>query len=248
VAGLHWLREGRTTFGSAPDNDIVLPPGSAPEHVGAFELRDGVVSVEVDAASGATIGGERIERATLRPDTSGSSDILNLPPRLSFNVIERGARIGIRLKDIESEERRAFQGLEWYPVDEQWRKQARFVPYDPPRSLKVPNVLGDVDDQRCPGYVVFEVAGSEVRLEPVAEPDDEEYFFIFRDATSGRGTYGSGRFLYAPAPVSGKMVLDFNKAYSPPCAFTRFATCPLPPASNRLDVAIEAGEKSSAEH
>lgn len=248
VAGLRWLHEGRTTFGAGRDNELVLPRGSAPDRVGAFVLRDGIVSVEFEPASGATVSGEAVAGAELRPDASGEADVVEIPPRLTLHVIQRGERLGIRLKDTQAEARVAFAGLEWYPVDETWRKEARFVPYDPPRTLKVPNVIGDVNDSRCPGYVAFEIDGKEVRLEPVAEPEDDEYFFIFRDATAGHGTYGSGRFLYAAAPVDGKMVLDFNKAYSPPCAFTPFATCPLPPRSNWLDVPITAGEKSSVSH
>jgi uncharacterized protein (DUF1684 family) len=242
VVGLSWLREGPNRFGTAADNDVVLPEGSAAPHAGSFVLSEGAVTVEL-TAPGALVAGQPVERTVLRPDTSETPDVLSLPPRLTLHVIERGGRLGIRVKDSEAPARRHFAGLSWYDVDPAWRIEAQFVAYDPPRSLRVPDVLGDVKESPCPGYARFEIDGKEQRLEPVAEPDADELFFIFRDATSAHGTYGAGRFLYAERPQGGRVILDFNKAYSPPCAFTAFATCPLPPEGNRLGVAIEAGEK-----
>ena len=167
--------------------------------------------------------------------------------RLSLHVIERGGRLGIRLKDRESPLRKAFTGLSWFPIDERYRVVARFVPYDPPKALKVPNVLGNVTPMPSPGRAEFTIDGKAVQLDGVLEePDATELFFIFRDQTSGHETYGAGRFLYADLPKDGKLVLDFNKAYNPPCAFTPYATCPLPPPQNRLPVRIEAGRRSTA--
>ncbi len=183
----------------------------------------------------------------LRADTaSGGPDVLVLGP-LSLQVIERGGRYGIRLKDNASARRREFAGLQWYPVSEAHRVVARFVPHATPKTIPIANVLGQEDQQPSPGYVVFTIGGQEVRLEPILEaPDAKELFFIFKDPTAGRDTYPAGRYLYTDLPKDGAVTLDFNKAYSPPCAFTAYATCPLPPPQNRLPVRIEAGEKKPA--
>jgi uncharacterized protein (DUF1684 family) len=153
------------------------------------------------------------------------------------------------VKDPESAGRRGFQGLQWYPVKDSFRIQARFVPYEPVKKVQVANVLGMVEPLPSPGYALFTVNGREVKLDAVLEePDAKELFFIFKDTTAGKETYPAGRFLYAPMPKDGQVVLDFNKSYSPPCAFTSFATCPLPPPQNRLAVRIDAGEKRPVAH
>ena len=244
VVGLFWLKEGRTSFGTDATCDIVLPAGSAPALAGSFALADGRVSVTLEPGVAGTIGPRAVTgRTELRSDTSGGPDVLALG-RLSLHVIERGGRLGIRLKDRESPLRAAFTGLAWFPIAERYRVVARFVPYDPPKALKVQNVLGDITPMPSPGRVEFTLDGKALHLDGVLEePDAQELFFIFRDQTSGEETYGAGRFLYAELPKGGKLILDFNKAYSPPCAFTPYATCPLPPFQNRLPVRIEAGEK-----
>jgi uncharacterized protein (DUF1684 family) len=178
----------------------------------------------------------------MRPDTSAAADILEMGA-LSLSVIERGGRYGIRLKDRENPARKSFTGLKWFEVKEEYRVEARWVPHPEPRPVEVPNVLGQIVPMPSPGYAEFTLAGKTLRLDAVLEgPGDEELFVIFRDETSGKETYGAGRFLYADVPRDGKVVLDFNKAYSPPCAFTDYATCPLPPRQNRLPVRVEAGE------
>ena len=166
---------------------------------------------------------------------------------VSLQVIERGGRFGIRMKDNQSAQRRAFAGLTWYPVSEAHRVVARFVPHSEKKTIAIANVLGQEDQMASPGYAVFKIGDKEVRLDPVLEePDAKELFFIFKDQTAGRDTYPAGRFLYTDLPKDGTVVLDFNKAYSPPCAFTAYATCPLPAPQNRLAVRIEAGEKKPA--
>jgi len=162
---------------------------------------------------------------------------------LTFSVIERSGRYGVRLKDKNSKLRAEFHGQRWFPVRESYRVQARFVSYEQSKSMTVPNMLGGTYQLPSPGYVVFTLEGRELRLEPVVE--DKELFFIFRDLTAGKETYGSGRFLYADLPHDGKVELDFNKAENPPCAFTPYATCPLPPKQNILPVRIEAGEMAN---
>lgn len=248
LAGLFWLEEGDSTFGAAPGSDVALPPGSAPGRAGVFERRGARVSLRVDPGVTATIEGRPVATAVLRSDAAGAPDVLALG-RLSMFVIERSGRVGIRVKDPQSPVRLGFKGLQWFPVDEGWRVSARFVPHAQARTIELADVTGSIQKMTAPGYVVFEHGGRELKLEPVLEAAGaEELFFIFRDETSGRETYGAGRYLYTALPQQGIVVIDFNRAYSPPCAFTSYATCPLPPRQNRLPVRVEAGEKHSGAH
>ena len=160
----------------------------------------------------------------------------------TYTVIERAGRYGVRLKDKESKLRSSFAGMRWFPVRESYRVTARFVTYPQPKTLAIPNILGSVYPYPSPGYAAFRIDGREFRLEPVIEEGEKKLFFIFRDQTAGKETYGAGRFLYTELPRDGKVELDFNKAENPPCAFTPYATCPLPPKQNILSVRIEAGE------
>lgn len=248
VAGLFWLKDGRNDFGTDAGSDVVLPAGSAPSHAGRFDYHDGKVTVRFRPGVSATVDGRPAREAELAADTTGSPTRVKLG-RLTLSVIERSGRYGIRLWDPESSTRRGFRGLDWYPVQERYRVRARFVPYDPPKRLPIANVIGQVNRLPSPGRAVFRLGGDELRLDPVLEePDAKDLFFIFRDATSGVTTYGAGRFLHAAFPVDGTVILDFNEAYSPPCAFTAYATCPLPPPQNRLSLPIEAGEKFAGKH
>jgi len=140
--------------------------------------------------------------------------------------------------------RTEFRGQRWFPANESYHVTARFVPYDQPKSVAIPNVLGSSYQEKSPGYALFTLQGWQLRLEPVI--DDKELFFIFRDQTAAKETYGAGRFLYTEMPRDGKIELDFNKAENPPCAFTPYATCPLPPKQNILPIRIEAGELAPA--
>jgi len=245
VAGLFWLKDGPNRFGSASANDIVLP-ASVPARAGVFDFRAGKTTVSLDPGVAGTLEGKPVANGQeLRPD---STDVVSLG-RVTLQVIKRQDRVGIRMKDLDSQARREFKGLHWYPVKEAYRVTARWVAYPAPHAVPIANVLGQVDDLPSPGYAEFTLNGKTLRLEPVIEePGDQELFVIFRDQTSAHETYGAGRFLYAAMPMDGKIILDFNKAYSPPCAFTAFATCPLPPRQNRLPVRIEAGELKPAEH
>jgi uncharacterized protein (DUF1684 family) len=249
VAGLFWLKEGDNAFGTDPKGAIVLPAGSAPAHAGVFELKSGKVAVRMEPGVEASVGGKTAATLELRPDVPGPPDVVKLGPRLTLHVIERGGRLGIRMKDTQSPLLQQFTGLRWFPVREEYRVQARFVPHTPPKKVPVPNILGQVEDLPSPGCAAFTLGGREVRLDPVLEePGATELFFIFRDETAKKETYPAGRFLYTAMAKDGTVVLDFNKAYSPPCAFTPYATCPLPPRQNRLPVRIEAGELRSGHH
>ena len=241
VAGLFWLKEGSNPFGSASDNDIVLP-ASAPGRGGSFQVKGRAVTVRFEPGVGAQVEGRTVAQAVLHADTSGGAEVVTLGP-LRMHVIERGGRLAIRLKDMNAASRQSFTGLHWFPVTERYRITARFVPHRELKPLAVPNILGQVENMPSPGYVVFEIDGREHRLEGVFEtPKATELFFIFKDETSGKETYPSGRFLYSALPKDGQLVLDFNKAYNPPCAFTAYAACPLPPRENWLRRRIEAGE------
>jgi uncharacterized protein (DUF1684 family) len=237
LVGLFWLQEGENRAGSAKENDIELP---APPRLGTFELRGGRTTVRLDPGVSATINGKPAKSGELKPDTPGPPDKLQVGS-LTLIVIKRGERYALRLRDSNSKALREFSGLHYFPLDEKWRVTAKFVPAE--KKIKIANVLGTVDDYPSPGYAEFTVAGQTFRLEPVLEePDAKELFFIFRDQTSGKDTYPAGRYLYSGLPRDGKVVLDFNKAYTPPCGFTPYATCPLPPRQNWLKLRIDAGE------
>ena len=242
VVGLHWFEPGENAAGSAPGTKIPLP-SPAPPRLGVFRLEGGQVRFEPGQVPGVTINGKQPAGATLlRPDVEPPYDRISVGSLTMF-VIKRGDRLGLRVRDRESAARRAFKGQEWYPVTPAWRIVARFVPYQPPKMIPILNVLGQVTPEPCPGYAEFTTAASSFRyrLEPTG--DGRTLFFNFRDATSGETTYPAGRFLYTEAPVNGHVVLDFNKAENPPCAFSEFATCPLPPKQNTIAIRVEAGER-----
>jgi uncharacterized protein len=246
VVGLHWLQAGVNRFGSDPANEILLSGSDVPALAGTVELEDdGTVVARSAAGASVTINGAPLAELALRSDSQGGPDILGVG-RLSFFIIDRGGRLGARVKDPEAAARKEFKGLEHFPIDPRYRVTARLEPYPEPREVPVPTVLGTPTTMLAPGILHFTLLGDELSLEPYQEsPDEATYFLIFRDRTSGDTTYGGGRFLDTDAAgADGTTVLDFNLAYSPPCAFTPHATCPLPPPQNSLGVPILAGEKS----
>ncbi len=225
LAGLEWLQQG--------ENRITMPKG-APDF-GVFELRDGKVTLHPpDAAP-----------VEMRSDASGRPSVVERDS-YSITVIERGKRIGIRIRNKTNPSLREFHGMRWYPVQENYRIVARWEAYEKPKTISIVNVLGDVSEEKSTGRAWFQFQGKEYSLEPVDQ--GARLFFIFSDETNGKETYGSGRFLYTDRPKEGSVILDFNKAVNPPCAFTPFATCPLPPSQNRLRVRIEAGEQAQPPH
>jgi uncharacterized protein (DUF1684 family) len=239
VAGLIWLKDGANTTGTAPSSDILLPRG--PAKVGVFHFHNGKTIFHPALGAAILVNGKpATQAADLKPDSDGRPDQLTFDGLTMF-VIHRGNRYAIRLKDTASKFRKDFTALQWFPVDPTYRVTAKFVAYKTPTLLAVPNILGETEQEPSPGYVLFTLRGHEFRLDPVLE--DNQLFFIFHDETSGKETYAPGRFLYSDLAKDGQVILDFNKAYNPPCAFTPFATCPLPPKQNRLAVRIEAGER-----
>ena len=233
VTGLFWLHEGSNTFGTGPAHDIALPPDPAVKNGGAFNLHAGAVTFRMDG-----------QARELHADSNKPPDVVTLG-NLTMFVIRRGDRFAIRLKDRNSHLRKEFTGLRYFPINESYRIHTRLIPE--PKNIPIPDILGQVQPTPSPGYVEFELHGKKLRLTPVEETPGE-LSFIFRDLTSARETYGSGRFLDTELGKNGDVVLDFNTAYNPPCAFTPYATFPLPPKENRLTVRIEAGELKYGSH
>ena len=245
LIGLEWLQQGANKVGSASDNDIVLQAG--PAHLGVVTLdANGQVHITLAPDSGATIDGKPVHEATLIDDmhVSGNAQPTKVAfGEANFYVIDREGRKALRVKDTEAPTRKHFLGIDYFPIDPSWRIVADWVPFDPPHDLQMGSVIGTIDTVKVPGKAVFTRDGHTYELLPYQEEPGGELFFVLADRTSGHETYGAARFLYAALPQNGKVVLDFNKAYNPPCAFTPFATCPLAPPENRLDLKITAGEK-----
>jgi uncharacterized protein (DUF1684 family) len=240
LAGLFWLKPGENSFGSDPKSSIVFPKG--PAHAGSFILQDKKVTVKFDPAAHATIAGKPTATAELQSDTSGKPTVAELGS-LRLHIIVRGERVGIRVKDMESDAARKYIGPVFFPLDLAYRVTATWIPSEGKQSVEVPNVLGDVTPAPIAGTAVFKVNGQELRLTDMGGDASSGLFFVFSDPTSKTETYPGGRFLKTDAVVNGTVVLDFNRAYNPPCAVTPYATCPLAPKENRLSVAIAAGEK-----
>ena len=245
LAGLFWLKPGENTFGSDSGNAIVFPKG--PAHAGVFDLKGEDVTVKFSPDAHAVIDGKSATTATLLPDVSGKKTIVELGT-LRFHVIKRGSRTGIRLKDLDSPAARSFHDLIFFPLDMNYVITASWEPSDGKKTIDVPNVLGDVASTPIVGTAVFKLDGQELRLTALSGDPAKGLFFVFNDLTSKTDTYPGGRFLDVNPVTNGTVVLDFNRAYNPPCAVTPYATCPLAPKENRLSVAIPAGEKYQRTH
>jgi len=242
LIGLHWLDAGTHRVGSASDNGIRLMMG--PAHLGVFSVRDGRARFVADVA--VALDGEPSKGGALRSDADegGPSVIAFDAGKGLATVIARGGRLALRVKHADAGSRLHFTGLDYWPGGSGWQVQARFIPHPAGRTLPIANIIGTTDEIPNPGVVEFTRNGTPFRLE-VLDEGEGTLFLIFADRTSGHGSYGAGRFLDAPMPdAQGRLTLDFNRAYNPPCAFTPFATCPLPPPENRLNLRVEAGEKT----
>jgi uncharacterized protein (DUF1684 family) len=236
LVGLFWIEEGVSKIGSDPGADVPLP-ASLPKDVGVVTLAKG--EAHFQPASGVAL-----KPTVLHDDNKPNYEVLTLGS-VSFYLIERGGRYGVRVKDTASPARTNFAGLDWYAPDESWRVDAKLTPS--PHKVTFDTEVGIKQEGDSPGYLEFDRAGQHYKLDAVTE--DGELFLVIRDATSGKTTYAASRFLYAALPdKDGRTRLDFNRAYNPPCVFTPYATCPLPPQMNRLTVAIEAGEKKYTGH
>lgn len=242
VIGLHWLQEGENTVGSSPSSAVRLPQ-PAPPSLGVIRVSGRKAEFAASKGVPVTSKGKPVDRVVLDEETPielGS---------ITFFLIERGSRIAVRVRDANAATRRHFSGLSWYEAAPRWRLRARFVAPATPRKIPIATIVGDRVDLESAGELVFTLDGRELRLEALYDsPERQELYVMFKDRTNGKTTYGAGRYMYLPLPVNGIVDLDFNKAYNPPCAYTDYATCPLPPRQNWLPVPIEAGEKDYKAH
>jgi uncharacterized protein len=222
---------------------VRLPGAEVPDAAGFLRISGREATLHVTPGQGFTVNGRDVETPTrLVSDAAGEPTRVRRGS-VEFHVIARGGRLAVRARDAGREKRRSFGGIASFPIDPAWRIEARFELHDPPRRGSVAGVQGTVEEEIFPGAVIFDAAGGLHRLESILERGETDYWIVFGDATNGRETYGAGRFVYVPPPVDGRTVIDFNKAYNPPCAFTPYSTCPLPPPGNRLPIRVEAGEK-----
>jgi uncharacterized protein (DUF1684 family) len=251
LVGMHWLEVGNTRVGSAPDNGTRLAVG--PAHVGVVKLeRDGKLSFDPEKDAGVTINGQpALGMTPLISDADPTADATVVgfnKGDASFIVIKRGDRYALRVRDALAPTRSSFSGISYFDIDPTFRFEAKFSPHPPGTKIEIINVLGMVEGMDNPGTLSFEKDGKPYTLEVVDE-GDHRLFLIYADRTSGHESYAAARYLYTDYPdAKGKVVLDFNEGYNPPCAFTAYATCPLPPPGNRLDLAITAGEKKPLKH
>jgi uncharacterized protein len=254
LIALGWLKEGDNSFGSADDNRIQIN-GKAPAHIAIVHLEKGSLRLlpptggfPKDLMLDGKPATESGKEPALQPDDADNPSKLTIGT-FTIIVIHRDDQFALRVKDLNAPTRTAFHGLRWYEPNAAYRIHARWIPYNPPKVLDIPTILGTTTHMPAPGVAEFTLDGKVLRLEPVLEdPKSTDLFFIMRDATSKTTTYGAGRFLYTGFPdhglnQPGEILLDFNRLVNPPCAFTAYATCPLPPPQNRLTVAIPAGEQ-----
>lgn len=245
LAGLFWLRRGVNTVGSDPDSDILLP-ARAPAKIGVLEFDGNNVTLNVDSDLPIEVNGVETKSALLDADQEDVPSFITFD-NMRMVVVRRSRGVGIRLWDNLREERRLFPPRQWYPVKEEFRVPATYTRYDTPKIVKMPDILGAILDEPMQGFVTFELDGQKHEL-MVEELPDHRLFIQFMDLTNGKLTYPSGRYHYTDAHENGKVFVDFNKAYSPPCAFTDYATCTFPPQENHLKIPIEAGEIFPGHH
>lgn len=245
LAGLYWLKEGVNTIGGGPTNDCVFPTEHAKLYLGKVVLKGGQVYLE-DVPKEVSIfsKGEKFEGGLIYTETSNALVLSH--QSLRWFIIKRGDKYAIRLRDLESEYVKNFKGIVNFPIQSKWKLNAKFVP-TAGKKLRILDVTGRVYEEESPGKVVFTVNGREYAL--AATKEGNELFIVFGDATNKKETYGGGRFVYVGMPTSGdEVIIDFNKAFNPPCVFTPFATCPLPVAENKLSIEIPAGEKYTSQY
>jgi uncharacterized protein (DUF1684 family) len=247
LAGLFWLKPGDNAFGTDAANPIVFPQGSTAAHAGSFLLKDKDVSVKLAPSVEGKIDGKSVTEAVLQPDTSEKTTVLEIGA-LRMHVIVRGQRVGIRLKDLNSPAVQKYSGPQFFPLNLDYRVTATFTPSDGKKTIDVPDVLGDINPTPIGGEAHFTLNGQPVTLTDLGGDPAKGLYFVFNDLTSKTDTYPGGRFLQTDPVVDGKVVLDFNRAYSPPCSVTPYATCPLAPKENRLTIAVKAGQKYDRAH
>ncbi len=241
LVGLHWLTPPTSqSIGSDANNSVRLAVG--PAHLGTISWADGRASFAAAADAAVTLDGAPFGFGPLLADSSEKPTLLRFGSA-SLILIERDGRFGLRVRDENAETRRLFKGIERFPVQEDWKIDAEFVAHPTAQTIEVATVVGTLESYANPGVIRFERDGKTHTLQALIEKGSEPYFIIFADRTSGKETYGMARYLYAGPPKDGRIEIDFNRAYNPPCVFTDFATCPMPPDGNRLDLPVRAGER-----
>jgi len=241
LAGLYWLKEGENSFGSGTDDDLRFPEGRIQAKAGILARKGFEVRLLTNEASGVKVDGQAVREALVFDTGSFRTPVLSCGP-LRWTIIRRSERLGVRLRDLDHPALKNFTGVERYPVDRTWLVDAWLERNPFPKTIPITNVLGQTNLLPSPGRLIFTWQGSTYALDALEE--GEELFILFGDDTNGNGSYASGRFLYAARPgADGRTVLDFNRAINPPCAFTPYATCPLPPRQNILPLSVSAGEK-----
>jgi uncharacterized protein len=245
VAGLYWLKPGANKAGSGPNNAVIFPRDKAPESTGTFILQNGQVSFTPATNAGVSMAGRPVAQTiALKNDEQEAKPTPLELGSLRFYLIKRGELLGVRIKDLASAARTSFKGLNYFDANPSWRIETKLIPHPAPKKIPIANVIGLVSQQDSPGMFVFTVNGKTYTLDALGDRNDPTLDIMYADDTNGRETYGAGRYMDAVKISGDTYVIDFNKSYSPPCAFTRFATCPLPPAQNRLKVSVNAGEKT----
>ena len=241
LAGLFWLKDGVNTVGVGSDFDVRLTNNFKGGKFGEITFKDGMATLKVEEGVEAQGDDKNVTNIQLVSDEEGKPTKIRTGTQTLY-MIKREDRYGIRLKDSNSKARLNFKGSNWFPVDETYKVKAQFEASPEAKEVMVPNVMGGFFKMKSPGMLKFNLKGKDCTLQPV-EDDDGTLFIIFHDRSNETDTYKAGRFLHADKAVNGETVLDFNKAENPPCAFTPFATCPLPPPQNELEVEVKAGEK-----
>jgi uncharacterized protein (DUF1684 family) len=242
LIGRFWLKPGQNRLGSDPSSEVVFPAGRAPAWFANIHLQDGVARLEALPGVELTSAGRPVTSLELHADDEPNPDTIALGT-LTFQLLRRGEDLAIRVRDRDNPARRNFPGIPCYPTNPAWRVVAKLEPYTPHKRLELEYGTGAPEVYFSPGRAVFEVGGVVLSLDPVIDQGRDRLFVLFTDDTSADATYPAGRFLYTPTPVADGVVLDFNQAFNPPCAFTPYAVCPLPPPQNRLPIRVEAGEK-----
>lgn len=245
LIGLFWLQPGLNTLGSGPDNQIIFPVATVPPKAGFLFISNGTVTLTVEKGTDIRLAGELVSKVVIFHPDSARNPQLEMGT-LRWNIIKRDDKLGIRLRDLEHDALKNFQGIPRFAVDPAWNLPAHFERYDSLKTIAITNIIGQTTEQRSPGAVLFRHKGREYRLDVLDGRD--AYFIVFADATTGKTTYGGGRFIDVKKPdATGATHIDFNKAYNPPCVFSPYATCPLPPKQNVLPVSVTAGELNYGE-
>jgi len=242
LVGLHWLPAAKEqTLGNGADNDVDL--GRGPKRLGTLTWSDDKAQFVAAPEATFSVADKVLSQVDLQ-ESPGQPPVIVSFGSASFQLLERGGKHALRVKDSQADTLTGFTGLSYFDIDPTWRVDARFEAYEKPRTIEIATVVGTIEAYPNPGRIVFERDGHTHSLEALVEEGTDQYFLILADRSSGKETYGMARYLYAGPPVDGRIVVDFNKAYNPPCAFTDYATCPMPPEGNRLDVYVAAGEKT----